>query len=54
MLKRLGNDLDWQEIKRKLEEMYSLIATKVHDASNLHSKQSVDETLQESIKILLP
>ena len=39
MSKRLGNDLDWHEIKRKLEEMYSLIATKVHAMSDLHHKQ---------------
>ena len=28
MLKRLGNHLDWLEIKRKLEEVYSPVATK--------------------------
>ena len=39
MLKRIGNDLSWQDIKRKLEEMYSPIAMEVHDASNLHRKQ---------------
>ena len=47
MLKRLGNDLDWHEIKRKLEEVYSAIATEVHTASDLHHKQRTDETLQE-------
>ena len=39
MLKRLGNDLDLQDIKRKLEEVYSPIATKVHATSDLHHKQ---------------
>ena len=39
MLKRLGNDLDWNEIKRKLEEVCSPIATEVHTTSNLHHKQ---------------
>ena len=38
MLKRLGNDVDWHKIKRKLEEMYSPIATKVHVASDLYCK----------------
>ena len=26
-LNRLGNNIDWQDIKRKLEEMYSPIVT---------------------------
>ena len=50
MLIRLGNDLDWPEIKRKLVEMYSSIATEVHTASDLHHKQRPDETLQEYIQ----
>ena len=39
MLKRIGNDLSWQDIKRKLEEVYSPIAMKVHAASDLHRKE---------------
>ena len=50
MLKRLCNDLDWQEIRRKHEEVYSPIATEVHVVSNLHCKQRPDETLQEYIQ----
>ena len=50
MLKRLGNDLDWHDIKRKLEELYSPIATEVHAASDLHHKQRPDKTLQEYIQ----
>ena len=50
MLKRLGNDLDWHEIRRKLEDMYSPITTKVHAASDLHYKQQPDKTLQELIQ----
>ena len=42
MLKILGNDLDWHEIKRNLEEVYSPIATKVHAASELLCKQQPD------------
>ena len=52
MLKRLGNDLDWHEIKRKLEEMYSPVAAQVHATSDLHHKQQPDETLQEVIQNL--
>ena len=50
MLERLGNDLDWLEIKRKLEEVYSHIGTKVHTTSDLHCKQQPDKTLQEFIQ----
>ena len=50
MLKRLGNDLDWHDIKRKLKEVYFPIATEVHAASKLHCKQRPDETLQEYIQ----
>ena len=45
MLKRLGNDLVWHKIKRKLEEVYSPIATEVHATCNLHCKQQPDKTL---------
>ena len=48
MLKRMGNDLSWQEINWKLE-VYSPIATEVHMAGDLHRKQP-DETLQECIQ----
>ena len=44
MLKRLGNDLVWQEVKRKPEEVYSPIV------SDLHCKQWPDTTLQECIQ----
>ena len=35
MLKGLGNNIDWKDIKRKLE-VYSPIAMEVHAASDLH------------------
>ena len=38
LLKRMGNDLNWQEIKKKLE-VYSPIAMEAHAASDLHRKQ---------------
>ena len=50
MFERLGNDIDWFEIKRKLEKAYSPIGTEVHAASHLHCKQWPDETLQEFIQ----
>ena len=39
ILKRLGNDLDWLEIKRKLEEVYSPIATELQASISFHDKQ---------------
>ena len=35
----MGNDLSCQDIKKKLEEVYSPIVTEVHAASDLHRKQ---------------
>ena len=46
----MGSDLRWQEIKWKLEEMYSPIATEVHTASNPHRKHCPDKILQEYIQ----
>ena len=40
--KTLGNDLDWHEIKRKLEDVYSPIAIEVPAANYLHPKQGPD------------
>ena len=37
-------------MRKKLEEVYSPIATEVHAASNLHRKQFSDGTLQEFIQ----
>ena len=50
MLKRMGNDLSKQEIKQKLEELYSPVPTEVHATSDLHRKPCPDETLQEYIQ----
>ena len=47
MLKQIGNNTNWQDIKGKLEEVYSLIAMEVHAASVLHRKQRPGETLQK-------
>ena len=39
MLKRMGNDLIGPQIKWKLEEVYSPIATDIHVTRDLHRKQ---------------
>ena len=52
MLKRIGRDINWQDIQKTLEEVYSPIATEVHASSDLHQKQWLDKILQEYIKIL--
>ena len=49
-MKRLGNDLGWHDIRRKLKEVYSPIAREVHAASDLHHNQRPDETLEEYIQ----
>ena len=36
MPKRIGKDRNWHDIKKKLEDMYSLIVMKVHAVSYLH------------------
>ena len=41
-----------KKLNKKLEEVYSAIATEVHDASNIHRKQWPDETLQNIFKSL--
>ena len=50
MLKRLDGGRSWPDIKKRLEEVYSPIATELHVASDLHRKQWPDETLQEYIQ----
>ena len=46
MLKIIGSNHSWQDIKQKLE-VYSPTATEVQAASDLHRKQWPDQTLQE-------
>ena len=46
----MGNDIIWQEIKWKLEEVCSPIAKEVPAASNLYRKQWPYKTLQEYIQ----
>ena len=50
VLGRLGNELDLHDIKRKVEGVYSPIATEVHTASDLYCKQKPDKILQEYIQ----
>ena len=39
ILKGMGWARSWPDIKKRLEEVYSPIATEVHGASDLHRKQ---------------
>ena len=34
MLKGMGNNTNWQDVKRNLEDVYSFIAKEVHAASD--------------------
>ena len=52
VLKGIGNNANWPDIKRKLEEVYSPIATAVQAASDLLRKQIPDVTLQKYIQML--
>ena len=47
MLKRIGKDRNWQDIKKKCEEVYSSIAIEVHAVSDLHWKEWPDETARK-------
>ena len=49
MLKRMYGARSWHAIRKKLE-VYSPIAMEVNEASGLHRKQWLDETLQEYIQ----
>ena len=50
MLTTLDNNLGWQDIKRKLEEVCSPIPMEVHTASDLHQKKRLDEALLEYLQ----
>ena len=50
MLKRIGGTRIWPDIKKRLEEVYSPIATEVHVGTDLHRKQEPDKTFQEYIQ----
>ena len=39
----------WTELKRKLQEVYSLVSTDMHAATDLLRKQHADESLQDYI-----
>ena len=48
-----GNDLSWQEIKWKLEEVYTPIASEVHPVSDLHKNNDLMKLYKNAFKILL-
>ena len=49
MLSQSPSNTAWSELKRKLQEVYSLIATVVHSATDLLRNQLADELLQDYI-----
>ena len=53
ILKRLGNNLDCHDIKRKLEEVHSLIATEAHAASDLIANRVQTKHYRNTFTILL-
>ena len=52
MLKRIDNNANWEDIKRKLEEVYIPIATEVHTASDIHQKKDQMKHPRNTYKIL--
>ena len=49
VLKRTCNNVTWQDIERKLEDVYASIPMEGHTVRDLHRKQRPDEILQEYI-----
>ena len=53
LLKRIGKDTSCQEVKRKLEEVYSPTVMEVHTASNLHRNNDQTKPYKNTYKIVL-
>ena len=49
MISQTPSNAAWSELKRKLQEVYSLVATDVHVAKDLLRKQHSNELLQDNI-----
>ena len=49
MISQTPSSTVWSELKRKLQEVYSLVATDVHAARDLLRKWHPDELLQDCI-----
>ena len=52
MISQTPSNTAWSELKRKLQEIYSLVATDVHAATDLLRKQCANELLQDYITYL--
>ena len=50
MLQTMGKARRWHEIRKKLEVLYSFIATDIHGVNDLHRKQCPDGTLHGYIQ----
>ena len=49
MISQTPSNTAWSQLKRKLQEVYSLVATDMHAAPDLLRKQHADELLQDYI-----
>ena len=49
MISQTPSNTAWRELRRKLQEVYSLMALAVHAATDLIRKQYADESLQDYI-----
>ena len=49
MISQTPSNTAWRELKRKLQEVYSLVVTDVHAATDLLRKQHANESLQDYI-----
>ena len=49
MISQIPSNRAWSELKRKLQEVNSLVATDVHAATDLLRKQCANESLQNYI-----
>ena len=49
MISQTPSNTAWSKLKRRLQKVYSLVATDVHVATDLLRKQCADESLQDYI-----
>ena len=49
MISQTPSNTAWNRLKRKLQEVYSLVATDMHVATDLSRKQHADESSQDDI-----
>ena len=49
MISQAPSNTVWSKLKRRLQEVYSFVATDVHAATDLLRKQHADESLQDYI-----